>query len=82
MTKGQARIRSEAYSDDDGRPAEVATLRPLPTASVGFVGKAGSIAIVYQCLVAWTIYETQGFHSIQEVLCVPDGDEVLMGSTF
>src|SRR5690348_7463961 len=61
---------------------EALKLKPLRRTPVGFVAGAGSTAEVYECVVAWTIYEQQGYHSRQEVFCVPNADEVLIGFDF
>jgi predicted aspartyl protease len=39
------------------------------------------IAFLYKCVVAWTIYEHQGYHSHQEVVCSP-GETPLIGFDF
>ena len=62
--------------------ADALKLKPIRRTRVGFAAGPGSTADVYECVVAWTIYEHQGFHSRQEVLCIPDGDEVLIGFDF
>jgi predicted aspartyl protease len=62
--------------------ADALRLNPLRSTAVGFAAGRGSVAIVYNCLVAWTIYESQGFYSVQEVLCLPNDTEVLIGFDF
>jgi predicted aspartyl protease len=57
-------------------------LQPVRRQEVSFASGAGAPAEVYRCIVAWTIYEHQGFHSLQEVYCVPGDTEVLIGFDF
>jgi predicted aspartyl protease len=45
-------------------------------------GHEPTIAVVYRCLVAWTMYEEQGFASTHDVLCLPGAEEVLIGFDF
>lgn len=44
----------------------------------------GSIvkAFGYRCIVAWTIYEDQGYFSELDVVCMPDANSVLIGFDF
>lgn len=64
--------------------AIVAALRlsPLSTSTAGLAGGAEAPTTIYRCRVAWTIYESQGFHSEHDVLCIPGGAEVLIGYDF
>lgn len=49
---------------------------------VTFGGESAASAAVHRCVVAWTIYESQGFWSEQEVHCLPGMTEVLIGFDF
>src|ERR1017187_6536072 len=40
-----------------------------------------TIGFLHRCRVAWTIYESQGYSSEREVVCVP-GNSVLIGLDF
>ncbi len=57
-------------------------LQMLGEAEVGFTHESGAKATKYRCVVAWTIYEHQGYWSLQDVLCVPADMEVLIGFDF
>ncbi len=57
-------------------------LEPLRDAGVSFANGAGAPAQVFQCVVAWTMYEHQGFHSFQEVYSLQDDTDVLIGFDF
>ncbi|NMO19673.1 hypothetical protein HPC49_12595 [Pyxidicoccus fallax] len=52
------------------------------TADVSSPGHEPMLAFIYRCLVAWTMYEEQGFASTHEVLCIPGAGEVLIGFDF
>ena len=57
-------------------------LDPCYPADVSSPGHEPTGALVYQCLVAWTMYEEQGFASTLAVLCIPGLEEVLIGFDF
>src|SRR5260221_164344 len=57
-------------------------LQPITAATVTFGGGAIVDAAVYRCVVGWTIYESQGYSSEQEVHCIPGTTEVLIGFDF
>lgn len=52
------------------------------TVDVSSPGNEPTIAFEYRCLVAWTMYEDQGFASTHDVLCIPGAEEVLIGFDF
>lgn len=52
------------------------------TVDVSSPGHEPIIAVVYRCLVAWTMYEEQGFASTRDVICIPGAADVLIGFDF
>ncbi|WP_224249706.1 hypothetical protein [Hyalangium gracile] len=44
------------------------------TVDVSSPGHEPMIAVEYRCLVAWTMYEGQGFASTHDVLCIPGAE--------
>ncbi|WP_257455411.1 hypothetical protein [Archangium lipolyticum] len=57
-------------------------LDPCGTIDVSSPGYEPTARDVYRCLVAWTMYEEQGFKSTLDVICIPDAEEVLIGFDF
>lgn len=49
---------------------------------VGFGGESVARATIHRCVVAWTIYESQGYWSELEVRCMDGMKEVLIGFDF
>lgn len=57
-------------------------LQPLGKDSVAFTDDAGAPVTIYRCIVAWTIYEHQGYYSLQDVFCIDRSTEVIIGFDF
>lgn len=57
-------------------------LRPLRSTAMRLANNQAALAHVYECVVAWSIYERQGYHSLLEVCCFPGPQEVLIGYDF
>src|SRR5688572_28460944 len=50
-------------------------LRPLRSTPVRLANDQAALASVYECLVAWSIYEHHGYHSLMAVCCFPGSQE-------
>lgn len=57
-------------------------IQPIGEEDVSFGDGSGATARIYRCVVAWTIYEKQGYYSTREVHCVPGEERVLIGFDF
>jgi predicted aspartyl protease len=64
------------------RVVEALKLQPIDDGRVSFTGESGAKAKIYNCVVAWTIYEQQRYYSARNVYCIPGADEVLIGFDF
>lgn len=61
---------------------EALQLEPIGKADVLLAGGTDADARRYRCIVAWTIYESQGYYSSHDVLCISGSSETLIGFDF